>query len=131
MGNQLSLITPSSATFAIDAYVSELRTIQYEKNLGNARFLKTVRGFNDEGPVVLKVFIKSNPDMDLSVYYGELLSKYFWATNYSYLLTQLLGQRQVLTSVSNAFPYIQILETDRAGYLVRQYIKTNVYDRIR
>lgn len=75
MGNQLSLITTSSATFAIDAYIAELRTIQYEKNLGNARFLKTVRGLTDEGPVVVKVFIKPTPEMDLSIYYRELLSK--------------------------------------------------------
>jgi phosphoinositide-3-kinase regulatory subunit 4 len=76
MGNQLSLITPSSTTFAIDAYVAELKTIHYEKNLGNARFLKTIRGLNDEGPVVVKVFIKPTLDLDLSVYYAELLSKY-------------------------------------------------------
>lgn len=76
MGNQLSLITPSSTTFAIDAYVAELKTIHYEKNLGNARFLKTIRGLNDEGPVVVKVFIKPTLDVDLSGYYAELLSKY-------------------------------------------------------
>lgn len=78
MGNQLSLITPSSTTFAIDAYVAELKTIQYEKNLGNARFFKTIRGMNDEGLVVVKVFIKPTLDLDLSVYYSELLSKYFF-----------------------------------------------------
>lgn len=76
MGNQLSLVTPSSATFAIDAYVAELRTIKYEKNLGNARFLKTVQGtIENEGSVVVKVFIKPSPDMDLKVYCDEILSK--------------------------------------------------------
>lgn len=79
MGNQLSLITPSSATFAIDAYVAELRNVQYDKNLGNARFLKTVRGFNDDGPVVVKIFIKPTPNMELTSYHKELLSMYFCA----------------------------------------------------
>lgn len=77
MGNQLSLVTPTSATFAIDAYVAELRTIKYTGNLGKARFLKTVKGVieNEMGMVVVKVFIKPSSDFDLKVYCDDILSK--------------------------------------------------------
>lgn len=76
MGNQLSLASPFSATYAIDAYVAELRTVKFEKNLGNARFLKTVRGtIEKEGSVIVKVFVKPTPDIDLKAYSDEILSE--------------------------------------------------------
>lgn len=119
MGNQLSLITPSSTTFAIDAYVAELKTIQYEKNLGNARFFKTIRGMNDEGLVVVKVFIKPTLDLDLSVYYSELLSKYFVYIFHFFffdatILTQYNKDRgkcfQTLAMLFLMFNYLRLIE---------------------
>lgn len=114
MGNHLSLTTPTASTVAIDAYISELQTVQYDRNLGNSRFLKTVKGISEMSLAVVKVFIKPDGRIDLRRWYDELVQ-----------------QRAILSDVENALPYARFLETDRAGYLVRQFIKTNLYDRIR
>jgi phosphoinositide-3-kinase regulatory subunit 4 len=72
MGGQLSLVTPSAATVGIDAYVSELEDIQYEGALGNARFLKAVKGQHADGMVVIKVFIKPLEGLDVESLSKEL-----------------------------------------------------------
>lgn len=36
-----------------------------------------------------------------------------------------------LVSTPNIFPYQKFIETEKAGYLVRQYFLNNLYDRIR
>ena len=40
-------------------------------------------------------------------------------------------ERDLLTDVPNAFPYIRCIETEKAGYLIRQYLYGSLYDRIR
>ncbi|RKO92149.1 hypothetical protein BDK51DRAFT_20317 [Blyttiomyces helicus] len=112
MGNLVSSATPRTATAAIDSYVSEL-DVQYEKSLGRARFMKTIRCKHREGTVVVKIFIKPEP--------GVSLKKYVRA---------LQAERDILLEIPNAFPYQRIIETDRAGYMVRQYFYSNLYDRI-
>ncbi|KAG5357663.1 putative serine/threonine-protein kinase VPS15 [Yarrowia sp. C11] len=115
MGAQISLVSTSAATVSIEAYVAELNDILYEKKLGNSRFLKTIQGsrIDSNESVIVKVFIKPSPRVDLSSY-GK----------------QLENQRRLLADVPNAAPYQRLLETERAGYLVRQNFKTNLYDRI-
>jgi hypothetical protein len=49
-------------------------------------------------------------------------------------LTRLLTfveERDALQDVPNAFPYIRCIETEKAGYLIRQYLYGSLYDRIR
>ncbi|KAJ3279418.1 Serine/threonine-protein kinase, partial [Borealophlyctis nickersoniae] len=113
MGNIVSSATPRTATAAIDSYVSELSDVQYEKSLGSGRFMKTIRCKHREGPVVVKIFIK--PDIGVS------LKKY---------VKELQAERDILMDIPNAFPYQRISETERAGYMIRQYFFSNLYDRI-
>ena len=40
-------------------------------------------------------------------------------------------ERDALVDVPNAFPYIHCLETEKGGYLIRQYLYSSLYDRIR
>jgi phosphoinositide-3-kinase regulatory subunit 4 len=40
-------------------------------------------------------------------------------------------ERDSLVDVPNAFPYIHCLETEKGGYLIRQYLYSSLYDRIR
>ena len=40
-------------------------------------------------------------------------------------------EREALLEVPNAFPYQRIIETEKAGYLIRQYFFSSLYDRIR
>nr|CAG8541391.1 2408_t:CDS:10 [Entrophospora candida] len=113
MGNNISSTTTSIATAGIDSYVSELGDIQYEKSLGSARFMKTICGRHKEGPVVVKIFIKPEPSLSLSN-----------------VVKTLKEEREALSEIPNAFPYQRIIETEKAGYLIRQHFFNSLYDRI-
>lgn len=41
-----------------------------------------------------------------------------------------VGQKEVFATAPNVIPYCRILNTERAGYLVRQHFRSNLYDRI-
>jgi hypothetical protein len=41
------------------------------------------------------------------------------------------GERKLLADVPNALSYQRILETATSGYLVRQYMHSSLYDRMR
>ncbi|CAO3608965.1 unnamed protein product [Cunninghamella blakesleeana] len=102
MGNNISNVT---TIVGVDSYVSELGDVQYEKSLGNARFMKTIRGRHKDGLVVVKIFVKPKLDMSLRNEIKQL-------------------------QVPNVFTVQKILETERASYLVRQYFYSSLYDRI-
>ncbi|KAK9239906.1 hypothetical protein V1525DRAFT_371857 [Lipomyces kononenkoae] len=113
MGNQISQVTPSAPTVGIDSYVDELGDIQYDKTCGSARFMKTVRGRHKDGLVIVKIFIKPMANLSLRMFQR-----------------QLTNEREALLEVSHAIGYSKIVETERAGYLVRQYFGNILYDRI-
>ncbi|KAJ8663211.1 hypothetical protein O0I10_001388 [Lichtheimia ornata] len=110
MGNKISNVT---AIAGIDSYVSELGDIYYERSIGNARFMKTIRGRHKDTLVVVKIFVKPDPQLSLRSY-----------------VKKLQDEHDALINVSNAFPFQRILETDKAAYLVRQYFCSSLYDRI-
>ncbi|KAI8600438.1 hypothetical protein EDD21DRAFT_323004 [Dissophora ornata] len=113
MGNSVSTVTPSAATAGIDSYVSELGDIHYEKSLGSARFMKTIRGRQKEGSVVVKIFVKPETGYSLK------------------RIARILNEeRESLADVPNAIAFQKVLETERAGYLIRQYFFSSLYDRI-
>ncbi|KAI8594057.1 hypothetical protein BDZ88DRAFT_402446 [Geranomyces variabilis] len=113
MGNTVSSTTPRTATAGIDSYVSELSDVQYEKSLGSGHFMKTIRCKHRDGLVVVKIFIKPDTGISLRDH-----------------VNRLKAERDLLLEVPNAFPYQRILETDRAAYLIRQHLYSNLYDRI-
>ncbi|KAJ3210567.1 Serine/threonine-protein kinase [Dinochytrium kinnereticum] len=100
-------------TKGIDSYVGELPDVSYEKSLGSARFMKTIRCKHREGSLVVKLFVKPDPSVSLKQ-----------------VVKELLVEREVLKTIPNALPYTKIFETERAGYMVRQFIYCNLYDRI-
>ncbi len=65
MGAQLSIITPSAPTIAINSYTSELSNIHYEKTISNGRFLKTIKAASVDGKVIVKIFIKPDEGFKL------------------------------------------------------------------
>lgn len=77
MGAQLSTVAPSVAAsaVAINSYVAELGDVQYEKQLGNARFLSTIKGSLPGSIVIVKIFIKPITDIDLSGISAKLNGK--------------------------------------------------------
>ncbi|ODV81831.1 ARM repeat-containing protein [Suhomyces tanzawaensis NRRL Y-17324] len=118
MGARLSLLAPSAPTVAISSYVDILQSFQYIDLLNNPRFLKTIRAIDNSNGnlVIIKILIKpsSTPgglQLDQVI---ELLTK----------------QASLLAQFNHVLPWHKLIETDRAGYLIRQMLKTNLYDRL-
>ncbi|KAG8960407.1 Serine/threonine-protein kinase [Tulasnella sp. 419] len=114
MGNNISGETSRTALGALDSYVSELGAdIIYEKSLGASRFLKTVKGRHKNGPVVIKIFIKPDPGLSLRSYKRRLKT-----------------EREALADIPNVYSYQTLFETEKAGYIIKQWLHSSLYDRI-
>ncbi|KAG0304462.1 Serine/threonine-protein kinase [Dissophora globulifera] len=75
--------------------------------------MKTIRGRQREGSVVVKIFVKPETGYSLK------------------RIARILNEeRESLADVPNAIAFQKVLETDRAGYLIRQYFFSSLYDRI-
>jgi phosphoinositide-3-kinase regulatory subunit 4 len=66
MGQGYSLTTLSAGSAGID--VPELSDLVYEKSLGSARFMKSIRARQQNGLVFVKVIMKPYPSMKLDSY---------------------------------------------------------------
>lgn len=66
MGQTFSLATLSAGSTGID--VPELSDLSYEKSLGTARFMKSIRARHQHGLVVVKLVMKPFPQLDLGQY---------------------------------------------------------------
>lgn len=121
MGAQLSTVAAATTTVPIDAYIAELGDLAYASDVGKSRFLKTVKAVHRDGAVVVKVFIKPTT-FQIDITGARLAVK-----ELSEKLRKDLGP---LNAFPNAIGYSRVVETERAGYLVRQFIKYNLYDRI-
>eukprot|EP01133_Synstelium_polycarpum_P006410 gene6410-7436_t len=84
--------------------------------MGNSRFLKTLKAIHDtEGLVVVKIYKKRSTKESLE--------------RYNMLLKEIKGNFEYTTSI-NLMPCQNFLETERTGYLIRQYFSNNLYDRL-
>ncbi|SCU93400.1 LAFA_0F16204g1_1 [Lachancea sp. 'fantastica'] len=113
MGSQLSLIAHTAPSIAISSYIDILDEVHYLSQLNSSRFLKTCKALDPNGEILIKVFIKPTDD-------------------YSIAETQrmLLKESRMLAALPNVLNYSKIVESDRAGYLVRLHLKSSVYDRL-
>ena len=82
-------------------------------SLGNSRFLKAIKCKSRSGKIVVKVFTKSDPSVNLSKY-----------------IQRLKKEKSQLFGICNVYPFQTFVETDKAGYKIRQWIGNNLYDRI-
>jgi phosphoinositide-3-kinase regulatory subunit 4 len=73
MGQGFSLATPSVGNAGID--ISELSDVQYEKSIGNARFMKTIRGRHENGLVLVKVLVKPYTEVKLEKYKKQIIGE--------------------------------------------------------
>ncbi|KAF8352075.1 hypothetical protein F5887DRAFT_1068440 [Amanita rubescens] len=114
MGNTPSASTLTRTTGALDSFIAELgNDIIYERSLGTARFLKTIRCRHRNGYLVIKVFVKPDPGLSLINYQKRLKD-----------------EKKALAEVVNVYNYQAFTETDKAGYIIRQWMASNLYDRI-
>ncbi|KAH9916914.1 uncharacterized protein B0H18DRAFT_1036508 [Fomitopsis serialis] len=111
MGNVQSL---TRTTGALDSFVAELGgDMVYERSMGSARFLKTVKCRHRNGYLVVKIFVKPDPGLSLRKYHRRLKV-----------------EREALADLVNVYNYQAFVETDKAGYIIRQWIASSLYDRI-
>nr|XP_031863613.1 uncharacterized protein CI109_000865 [Kwoniella shandongensis]KAA5530685.1 hypothetical protein CI109_000865 [Kwoniella shandongensis] len=111
MGNISSM---ARASTALDSYVAELgNDISYDKSLSSSRFLKTILARHQYGPIVLKIFIKPDSTMSLRV-----------------IQRRLKTERDNLADLAGVNTYQTFVETEKAGYLIRQWVGSNLYDRV-
>lgn len=114
MGNVQSGSTLTRTGGALDSFVSELGgDIVYEKSIGHCRFLKTVKCRHRNRYLVVKIFIKHDPGISLRAH-----------------VRKQKVDREALLDIPNVYSYQAFVETDKAGYLIRQWITSNLYDRI-
>ena len=73
MGQGYSLTTLSAGSAGID--VPELSDITYEKSLGTARFMKSIRARHRDGLVFVKVVMKPYVSMKLDAYARQILGR--------------------------------------------------------
>lgn len=110
MGQGFSLTTLSSGTAGID--VPELADLVYEKSMGTAQFMKSIRARNYDGVVLVKVIVKP------------------WTMKFEPYMQRIIEEREALADIPNALAYQRIIETDTNGFLVRQYLYSSLYDRM-
>lgn len=81
--------------------------------MGSTRFLKVARARSDEGLVVVKVFVKHDPSIPLELH----------AEKIDYI-------KKNLANAVNCLPFQRVHLTDKAGLIVREYVKHSLYDRV-
>jgi phosphoinositide-3-kinase regulatory subunit 4 len=112
MGNQLVGIAPSQI-FPVEHYLTDQTDLQFDANLGSTRFLKVARARTQEGLVVVKVFAIHDPTLPLTAHKEKVEEI-----------------RNKLASAVNCLPFQRAMLTEKAGFIIREYVKYSLYDRI-
>ena len=122
MGNQLVRIAPSQIS-PVESYIQDLNPdlkIRFTKNLGSTRFFKVAKCDSEAGPVVVKVFVIP-PSNDVKKQ-DEDIEKH---------VAKLKDLRDALAPTFNCLAFCAAIhEGGRAGFIIRQYGKYSLYDRI-
>ena len=115
MGNQLVGIAPQQI-YPVEHYIQDLPdqiSLTFQASLGSTRFFKVAKCDSEAGPVVVKVFVIHDPNQNIRPHQERLLE-----------LTRLLAP------TFNCLPFSQAVLTDKAGFIIRQYGKYSLYDRL-
>ncbi|KDR14050.1 phosphoinositide 3-kinase regulatory subunit 4 isoform X2 [Zootermopsis nevadensis] len=112
MGNQLVGIAPSQI-FPVEHYLTDHADLQFDVNLGSTRFLKVARARTQEGLIVVKVFAIHDPTLPLTPHKEKVEEI-----------------RKKLASAVNCLPFQRAVLTEKAGFIMREYVKYSLYDRI-
>lgn len=81
--------------------------------MGSTRFMKVARARCEEGLVVVKVFVRHDATISLMMYEERL---------------DVI--RRELSGAVNCLPFQKTIITERAGLIIRQYVRHSLYDRI-
>ena len=112
MGNKLA----TQGNPQLDFYLHDLPgSIVMEQSLSNSCLLKCLKCVHDEGPVIVKVYIKRPPYTELKEYVSQLTA---------------LRDTLQMRACKNICPNRKFIITEKAGYMIRQYFAHNLHDRI-
>ena len=113
MGNQL-ISSVKTVIKPIEHYLSEVPNIKLKSSLGQTQFLKVAHCIHgSEGEVVVKVLSHEDPSLLLESYREELIA---FAN---------------LTSNNSSISTFRIIEIrSNFAYIVRQYVRFSLYDRL-
>ncbi|XP_030370687.1 phosphoinositide 3-kinase regulatory subunit 4 [Scaptodrosophila lebanonensis] len=114
MGNQLVGIAPSQI-HAVEHYFSGQfgSEIIFESNMGSTRFFKVAKARTLEGLIVVKVFVKHDPTLPLEDHKERL----------EYI-------KKTLANAVNCLPFQRVELIDKAAYIMREFVKHSLYDRV-
>ncbi|XP_055384778.1 phosphoinositide 3-kinase regulatory subunit 4 [Condylostylus longicornis] len=114
MGNQLVGIAPPEI-YPVEHYFPGTfgNELLFDSSMGSTRFFKVARAKCSEGLAVVKVFVIHDPSLPLEQHKKriELIKK-------------------TLANAVNCLPFQRIELTDKAGYIMREYVKHSLYDRV-
>nr|AWV66674.1 phosphoinositide 3-kinase regulatory subunit 4 [Brachionus koreanus] len=144
MGNQI--VRPSDIQ-SIDNYYSDLKNYMlFKQSLGSTTFVKTAKVVLIDSTLEKNYYENRNQQQDLvkqqyqqlkelqQLVVVKIFPKYDLSVkldSYSFRVREI--QNVINTrykNSTNCFPFSEILITDQAAYLFRQYIKYNLYDRL-
>ncbi|XP_017058626.1 phosphoinositide 3-kinase regulatory subunit 4 [Drosophila ficusphila] len=116
MGNQLVGIAPSQI-YAVEHYFSGQfgSEITFSSNMGSTRFFKVAKAKTDEGQIVVKVFVKHDPTLPLEDHKERLEG---------------IKKTLSLANAVNCLPFQRVELIDKAAYIMREYVKHSLYDRV-
>ncbi|KAK0061121.1 phosphoinositide 3-kinase regulatory subunit 4 [Biomphalaria pfeifferi] len=114
MGNQLTGEAPA-IIYPVEHYLTDIPHYEFDCSLGSTRFFKVVRARCKEGLVVVRIFViqGSSVPLPLKEYQDRLDVIY-----------------KSLKNLPNCLPFQKHVKLDRAAFLIRQYIKYSLYDRL-
>lgn len=113
MGNQLVGAAPAQI-FPVEHYMSDIADLNFDTSLGSTRFLKVARARHHQaGLVVVKVFTIQDAGLALKKDRDKLVEI-----------------KRTLETCVNCLPFQRAFLSERAGFIVRQYVKDSLYDRI-
>ncbi|XP_037949245.1 phosphoinositide 3-kinase regulatory subunit 4-like [Teleopsis dalmanni] len=114
MGNQLVGIAPSQI-YPVEHYFSGTfgTEIVFDSNMGSTRFFKVAKAKTEEGLIVVKVFVKHDPTLPLEDYKERV----------EYI-------KKTLANAVNCLPFQRVELTDKAAYIMREFVKHSLYDRV-
>ena len=125
MGNQLVGAAPAQI-FPVEYYMNDdscqgLKDLMFDLSLGSTRFLKVARArhivggekYTSQQLIVVKVFTIQDQGVELKNDEKRLLEI-----------------KRTLEGSPNCLPFQRAFYTERAGFMVRQYVKDSLYDRI-
>ncbi|RXW14716.1 hypothetical protein EST38_g11141 [Candolleomyces aberdarensis] len=109
MGNTHSGSTFTRAASAIDSLATDLGPdVVHEKSVGNSSFLKTVKYKHRNGYLVIKISTKPDPGLSLRAALGV--------------------DKGLLIDIPNVYNNQGVAATEQAGYIIQQWIASNLYD---